>query len=114
MYEVIHTHTHTYTHTHIYEDLLEKRIATIPVFLLGEFHRQRGLVACSPWGQKRVGHNWATNTHIQMYISRTQTSIIIQLCYNFEKAGDMSVWFSPKSPETNTILQMDFLEKWST
>ena len=31
-----------------------------------------------------------------MYISRTQTSIIIQLCSNFEKARDMSVWFSPQ------------------
>ena len=24
----------------------------IPVFLLGEYHGQRSLVACSPWGQK--------------------------------------------------------------
>ena len=24
----------------------------IPIFLLGEFHRQRNLVGCSPWGCK--------------------------------------------------------------
>jgi len=30
-----------------------------PVFLLGEFHRQRNLAGYSPWGH-RVGHHWAT------------------------------------------------------
>ena len=32
------------------------------VFLPREFHGQRSLVNCSPWGC-RVGHKWATNTH---------------------------------------------------
>ena len=31
-----------------------------PVFLPGEFHGQRSLVGCSPWGCKRVAHDWAT------------------------------------------------------
>ena len=31
-----------------------------PVFLPGESHGQRSLVGYSPWGCKRVGHDWAT------------------------------------------------------
>ena len=38
-----------------------------PVFLPGEFHGQRSLVGHSPWGRKRVRHNWATE-HIWMEI----------------------------------------------
>ena len=34
-----------------------------PVFLPGKSHGQRSLVGYSPWGCKRVGHDWATNTH---------------------------------------------------
>ena len=30
-----------------------------PVFLPGKSHGQRSLVDCSPWGHKRVRHNWA-------------------------------------------------------
>ena len=33
-----------------------------PVFLPGEFHGQRNLEGCSPWGSQRVGHDWVTNT----------------------------------------------------
>ena len=32
----------------------------IPVFLPGEFHGQRSLADCSPWGRKRVGHDRST------------------------------------------------------
>ena len=32
-----------------------------PVFLPGEFHRQRSLAGYNPWGSQRVGHNGATN-----------------------------------------------------
>ena len=34
------------------EDPLEKEMATTPVFLPGESHRQRNLVGYSPWGHK--------------------------------------------------------------
>ena len=34
-----------------------------PVFLLGKFHRQRSLVAYSPMGSQRFGHDW-TCTHL--------------------------------------------------
>ena len=33
-----------------------------PVFLPGEFHGQRRLAGCSPWGCIRLGHNLTTNT----------------------------------------------------
>ena len=39
-----------------------------PIFLPGESHRQRRLVACSPWGLRRVRHNLATDNND----SRTQ------------------------------------------
>ena len=35
-----------------WEDPLEKRMATHPVFLPGEFHGQRSLVGYSSWGRK--------------------------------------------------------------
>ena len=41
------------------EGSLEKGITThyhYPVFLPGEFHGQRSLVGCSPWGCRRLGH----------------------------------------------------------
>ena len=37
-----------------WEELLEKRMATHPVFLPGEFHGQRSLVGYSPWGCKEL------------------------------------------------------------
>ena len=36
------------------EDPLDKRIATTPVFLPGEFHGQRSLVGYSPWDYKEL------------------------------------------------------------
>ena len=41
----------------------EKAVATHSSILPGESHGQRNLMGCSPWGCKRVRHNWATNTH---------------------------------------------------
>ena len=36
----------------------------IPIFLPGEFHGQRILVGCRPWGLQRNGHDWATITSL--------------------------------------------------
>ena len=33
-----------------------------PVFLPGEFHRQRSLAGYSPWESQKVRHNWVINT----------------------------------------------------
>ena len=38
-----------------------------PVFLPGEFHEQRSLAGCSPWGHEEwVGRKWVTNTHTHL------------------------------------------------
>ena len=39
------------------EDLLEKGMATTPVFLSGEFHGQRSLADNSPWGSQESDLN---------------------------------------------------------
>ena len=46
------------------EDSLEKGMATTPVFLSGEFHRQRSLVGYSSWGTK--SQTWLNNTFTSM------------------------------------------------
>ena len=51
-----------------WEDLLEKEMQPIPVFLSGAFHGQRSLAGYSPWGHKesdtteRLTHR-DTHTH---------------------------------------------------
>ena len=47
-----------------------------PVFLPGKFHGQRSLVGYSPWGHKRVRHDWAL-TSSAMYI--------IQICIKSQR-----------------------------
>ena len=43
------------------EDPLEKGMLPTPVFLLGEFHGQRSLAGCSPWGRKELAMTeWLT------------------------------------------------------
>ena len=53
-------HTNTYPPTTIYTYVYREWLST-PVFLPGEFHRQKSLAGYNPWGH-RVGHDWATNT----------------------------------------------------
>ena len=50
------------------EDPLEKGMAAHSsiLFLPGEFHGQRGLAGCSPWGHKELGTTeWLTLSHFQ-------------------------------------------------
>ena len=37
-----------------WEEPLEKGVTPTPVLLSGEFHGQRSLVGCSPWGHKEL------------------------------------------------------------
>ena len=50
-----------------WEDPLEKEMSTTPVFLPGESHGQRSLVAHSVWSHKRVGHDLVTKQPQQKY-----------------------------------------------
>ena len=48
-----------------------------PVFLHGKSHGQRSLVGCSPWGRKRVGHDFETK---QQYHLNTIYNFAYYLC----------------------------------
>ena len=61
------------------EDPLGKKWQPTPVFLPGEFHRQRSLVGYSPWGSQRARHNWATNTFTFFHGCEMPRSLVI--CY---------------------------------
>ena len=52
------------------EDLLEKGMATAPVFLLGKSHGQRSLAGYRPWGHKE------SDTTEQLTQTRLNTSLI--------------------------------------
>ena len=59
------------------EDFQREKWQAIPVFLPGEFHRQRSLVCCSPWGYKAMS---ATE---QLSTQRTEShgqKQIVQIC----------------------------------
>ena len=51
-----------------WEDPFEKEMATRLLFLPGKMHRQRSLAGYSPWGHKRVRHDWSNLTHTHMGI----------------------------------------------
>ena len=46
-----------------FRKILRREWLPTPVFLAGEFHGQRSLAGYSPWGCKRVGLDWATNSN---------------------------------------------------
>ena len=64
-----------------------------PVVLLAEYHEQRSLVGCSPWGSQRVGHNWVTkhiHTHRDIY-THTHTHTNKYLLYSRRNPAQYSV-----------------------
>ena len=44
---------------------------TTPVFLHGKSHRQRSLAGYTPWGHRRVGHDWTTKKQEQTHLTDT-------------------------------------------
>ena len=48
-----------------------------PVFLPGESHGQRSLAAYSPWGLKRVRHDWV---HIHTQVSPDLPKTLVAVC----------------------------------
>ena len=57
-----------------WEDLLEKEMATSPVFLPGKSHGWRNLVDYSPWGRKESDTTERLHFHFFSYMYRVQYS----------------------------------------
>ena len=56
-----------------WEDPLQKRWLTTPVFLPAEFHRQRSLAGYSPWGRKESDvTEWPTLSPSLFFIYKIQ------------------------------------------
>ena len=51
-----------------WEDPLEKEMATHSSILAGKFRGQRNLVGYSPWGHKRVRHDWSDLTTAAIFL----------------------------------------------
>ena len=58
-----------------------RKLQPTPVFLLGKSHGQRSLVGYSPWGRKRVGHDWTANNNnkntMQCYLVLEKKEILL-------------------------------------
>ena len=76
-----------------------------PLFLPGKPHEQRSLASCSPWGHKRVGHNWATNAFFFFFWLETglgvkkprylrNSAFISSESLNSKKSSDFYVYLS--------------------
>ena len=92
MITLYHRMKYIYICTHIWDSLVAQKVKNFacnagdpgsipwrrewlptPVFLPGNFSGQRILEGYSPWGDKRIGHDWMTNTftfkhHLTPYI----------------------------------------------
>ena len=80
-----------------WEDPLEKKWQSTPVFLPEEFCGQKSLMGYSPWGQ-RVGHDWVTFTHslspfILFCFLTLLFIIILHLSPNFSLSVSFSLFF---------------------
>ena len=73
------------------EDPLEKEVATHSSSLPGEFHGQGSLAGRSPWGLKRVGHNWVTELHADLEICSEIKSLRIYWNYFTWKTKHLSI-----------------------
>ena len=73
------------------------------VFLPGESHGQRSLGGYSPWGHKRVGHDWATKQQIKfttfcltVYVFMMHSEIA---CHFMSQSRGQSISGQPHAPE---------------
>ena len=83
------------------EDPLDKRIATTPVFLPGEFHGQRSLVGYSPWDYKELDTTeWLTHTH-----THTHTHIRTHRIKGVEDVEIGPLWFLSFVPHGRCLLR---------
>ena len=71
-----------------WEDPLEKRMATTPVFLPGEFHGQGNLAGYSLWGHKESHMIERLKCHIQMFVTfASHFNLLPQACFSSVKFG---------------------------
>ena len=63
-----------------WEDPLEKRMATTPVFLLGEFHRQRNPVGFSPCGCRESDMTEQLTFALFSYITYIYIYVCVCVC----------------------------------
>ena len=63
-----------------WEDPLENKWQSTPVFLPGKSHEQRSLMGYSPWGHKRVSRNLATKQHFPPIVLLTLASMVATGC----------------------------------
>ena len=61
------------------EDPLEEGIATVPVFLPGEFHGESSLAGYSPWGHKESDMTERLSAHMLSHIRRNRKMAILGL-----------------------------------
>ena len=79
------------------EDPLEEGMQPTPVFSTGKFCGQRSLVGYSPWGHKKVRHDWA-----QPHKHKGKPALII-----------LGVWGSPeKLPAPLTLVLGGVMGAW--
>ena len=65
------------------EDPLEKKMATNPVFLPGEFHGQKSLTGYSPWVWKGLEDLAAKQQNTQTQIRRAGIRASGEICLNW-------------------------------
>ena len=64
-----------------------------PVLLPGKSHGRRSLVGCSPWGSRRVGHNWATSLSFSLSCIGEGNGNQLQ-CSCLENPRDRGDWWA--------------------
>ena len=99
------------------EDPLEKEVATLSSSLPGEFHGQRSLAGCHPWGRKRVGHNWVTEGASKQYGLPVWESpphaCVLSLPLPACACPHPATGLSPVSPAPKMALQMAWSNLWA-
>ena len=84
------------------EDPLEEYMAThflilvYKVFLLGKSHGQRSLEGYSPWGPKRVGHDWACMMDWTLLLKGEHIAISTTTTFNGKDASTKAILWVKK------------------
>ena len=99
------------------EDYLWSLVCFNPSFFPGEFHGQKSLAGCNPWGL-RVGHNWVTNTFtLVKYNCWVHPCLIffLKICYlawSYSRKKLESGHLPPKSDHSTPSLANSQIKFW--